>query len=115
MIDEQKYEMKAVPDGRRALGRGIPSIHLIHRTLWLEKPTGRRQFPPVENLCWVWWRRMELDQTREETKTRRLETKVKKTEEEMLKRKNININFLKKYYPNLSTKPGGSIRLTSHM
>ena len=58
-----------------------------------------------------WWRRVELEQSKLESRTRKLEGKVKKTEEERKRNKENKITFLRKFYPNISKTPGGSERL----
>ena len=53
-----------------------------------------------------WWRRLELENEKEESKRRKLE--------EDRRRKEANkLEFLRKFYPNISTTPGGSERLRS--
>ena len=53
-----------------------------------------------------WWRRLELENEKVESKRRKLE--------EDRRRKEANkLEFLRKFYPNISTTPGGSERLRS--
>ena len=47
-----------------------------------------------------WWRRVELEALKEDKITRRLEQKNES-----------KLNFLKKYYPNCTTSPGGRMKL----
>jgi hypothetical protein len=82
-------------------------------------PTGRRKStsrtckrdtPPTwwESLVGLvgWWRRLELENEKDESKRRKLE--------EDRRRKEANkLEFLRKFYPNISTTPGGSERLRS--
>ena len=48
-----------------------------------------------------WWRRVELESMKLEIKRRKLEDDRRKKEENKLE-------FLRKFYPNISTTPGGS-------
>ena len=53
-----------------------------------------------------WWRRVELESTK-------LETKIRKLEEDRRKKEENKLEFLRKFYPNISTTPGGSEKLKS--
>ena len=53
-----------------------------------------------------WWRRLELENEKQESKKRKLEEDRRRKEEN-------NLKFLRKFYTNISTTPGGSERLRS--
>ena len=93
-VDEQIIETRGKLDGKTSKKRESS-------TNWWESLVG----------LVGWWRRVELEQSKLESRTRKLEGKVKKTEEERKRSKENKITFLRKFYPNISKTPGGSERL----
>ena len=54
-----------------------------------------------------WWRRVELELSREEKNTRREETREVNTTNDRKLKEQSKLNFLRKFYPDCSTSPGG--------
>ena len=92
--DQPQQDIHTQPTGRRKLAR----------------ITGRKDIPSTwwESLVGLvgWWRRVELESTK-------LETKIRKLEEDRRKKEENKLEFLRKFYPNISTTPGGSEKLKS--
>ena len=60
-----------------------------------------------------WWRRVELEASEEDKITRRLKKETINTAIEKKQKKESKLNFLKKYYPNFTTSPGGRMKLSN--
>ena len=54
-----------------------------------------------------WWRRVELEKSREEKNTRRVESKKVIAQEQRKLGHKAKLTFLRKFYPDCSTSPGG--------
>ena len=107
---ENENEDNPVPGGRKSEERSTSS----------EKdsvPCGRKTAlkPWCETMVGLvgWWRRVELEASKEDNITRRLEKKATNTTIERKQKKESKLNFLKKYYPNCTTSPGGRMKLSN--
>ena len=91
-----KTEEDSVPGGRKTTTEK-DSVHGGRKSL-----TRGPVKPYCETMVGLvgWWRRVELEASKEDKITRRLEQK-----------KESKHNFLKKYYPNCTTSPGGRMKL----
>ena len=54
-----------------------------------------------------WWRRVELELSREEKNTRIVETREVNTLKDRKLKEESKLNFVRKFYPDCSTSPGG--------
>ena len=58
-----------------------------------------------------WWRRIEMEQSKQEALGRKQEGRKRKEVEERRKKEDEKLNFVRKYFPGCSQTPGGSSKL----
>ena len=111
----------SIPEGGRELGAGYPNTTphmrapLVGRGEMIDKRTvkttlaGKTAKPWWESMVGLvgWWRRVELELSREEKNTRREETREVNTTNDRKLKEQSKLNFLRKFYPDCSTSPGG--------
>ena len=115
----------SIPEGGRELGAGYPittphtRAPLVGRGEMINKRTvkttlaGKTAKPWWESVVGLvgLWRRVELELTREEKNTRRVEKREVKTSNHRKLKEQSKLNFLRKFYPECSTSGGKTLKL----
>ena len=113
----------SLPDGRKpGLGAGYPitTPHTRDPVSCKRKVqtilAGKSAKPWWESMVGLvgWWRRVEQELSREENNTRRVETKALNTARERKLKAESKLKFLRKFYPECTTSPGGKTLKLTH-
>ena len=105
ILPRKRKEEIEIPDAGKVLGAKYP-ITTLHTRAPL---TGKHEKPWYESMVGLvgWWRRVELESSRVEKNSRRVESKTVNTERDRKQREESKLNFLRRFYPECSKSPGG--------